>query len=200
MLLYGASGHAKVIISCLRAQNVEINAIFDDDLSKNELWEIPVVGKYNAQQSPSLPLIISIGYNAIRKKVASTIQHNFGKIAHPTAIIDESVVWDEGTVIFHNTVIQADAVIGKHVIVNTSASIDHDCVIGDFVHIAPKATLCGNVRVGDATLIGAGTVIAPNLTIGKNCMIAAGSVITKNIPDNAIVRGNPARVIKIKSA
>ena len=200
MLLYGASGHAKVIISCLRAQNIEINAIFDDDLSKNELWGIPVVGSYSAQQSPSLPLIISIGYNAIRKKVAASIRHPFGKIAHPTALIDNSVNWQEGTVIFHQSVIQADARIGKHVIVNTSASIDHDCVIEDFVHIAPKATLCGNVRVGEATLIGAGTVIAPNLTIGKNCMIAEGSIITKNIPDNAIVRGNPARVIKIKSA
>lgn len=197
MLLYGASGHAKVIISCLRAQNVEINAIFDDDLSKNELWGIPVVGNYNADQSSSLPLIISIGYNTRRKKVAATIQHRFGKVVHPTATIDESVKWEEGTVIFHHVVIQADAQIGKHVIINTSASIDHDCVVDDFVHIAPKATLCGNIRVGEATLIGAGSVVAPNLTIGKNCMIAAGSVITKNIPDNAIVRGNPARVIKI---
>ena len=89
MLLYGASGHAKVIISCLRAQNIEINAIFDDDLSKNELWEIPVIGKYSAEQAPSLPLIISIGYNAIRKKVASSIEHRFGKVAHLTSIIKE---------------------------------------------------------------------------------------------------------------
>lgn len=200
MLLYGASGHAKVIISCLRAQHIEINAIFDDDLSKKELWGIPVVGSYRAQQFPLFPLIISIGYNTIRKKVAATIQHPFGKIAHPTAIIDESVVWGEGSVIFHNTVIQADAFIGKHVIINTAASVDHDCVLEDFVHIAPNAVLCGNVRVGESTLIGAGTVVAPNLRIGKNCLIAAGSVITKHIPDNAIVRGNPAQIIKIKSA
>lgn len=199
MLLYGASGHAKVIISCLRATNVDVLAIFDDDLSKKELWTIPVIGFYDAQYSPSSPIIISIGYNSIRQKVAGNIQHPFGKVAHPTATIDESVNWQEGTVIFHHAVIQADTHIGKHVIVNTSASIDHDCVIGDFVHIAPKATLCGNVRVGESTLIGAGTVVAPNLTIGKNCMIAAGSVITKNIPNNAIVRGNPARVIKISA-
>jgi sugar O-acyltransferase (sialic acid O-acetyltransferase NeuD family) len=197
MLLYGASGHAKVIVSCVRANGIEVTAIFDDDLSKKSLWNIPVIGSYSADYQSQQPLIIAIGYNHIRAKVAAAIRHHFGQIIHPSAIVDSSVLVGAGTVVFHNCTIQADAYIGQHVIINTSASIDHDCHIDDFVHIAPNATLCGNVRVGAGSLVGAGSVVAPNLSIGRNCLIAAGSVITRNIPDNAVVRGNPGRVVKI---
>lgn len=196
MILYGASGHAKVIISCLSASQVSISAIFDDDSSKIQLWQIPVVGAYRPDFRPDESLIISIGYNHIRQKIAGLVRHPFGQVIHPSALVDASVQVGVGTVIFQQSVVQADAQIGQHVIVNTAASIDHDCIVDDFVHIAPHATLCGSVRVGAGTLIGAGSVVSPNLSIGKNCMIAAGSVITKNIPDGAIVRGNPGRVIK----
>jgi sugar O-acyltransferase (sialic acid O-acetyltransferase NeuD family) len=199
MLLYGASGHAKVIISCLNACGIKVAAIFDDDLSKKELWQAPVVGSYDAQHEVHEPLIIAIGYNHIRQKIAANIAHSFGIVVHPSAIVDDSVKIGEGTVVFHRVVIQADAQIGKHVIINTSASVDHDCIIEDFVHIAPNVALCGNVRIGEGTLIGAGSVVAPNLSIGRNCMIAAGSVVTRNIADNCIVRGNPARIVKINS-
>jgi sugar O-acyltransferase (sialic acid O-acetyltransferase NeuD family) len=199
MLLYGASGHAKVIISCLQANEESVVGIFDDDLSKKELGQIPVVGNYRPDYEPQEELIISIGANHIRQQVAAFIQHRFGKVVHPSAIVDKSVKVGEGTVILHNTVLQAEVQVGKHVIINTSASVDHDCIIEDFAHIAPRATLCGNIYVGEKTIIGAGTIVTPNLKIGKNCLIAAGSVITKNIPDFAIVRGNPARVIKITS-
>jgi sugar O-acyltransferase (sialic acid O-acetyltransferase NeuD family) len=196
MLLYGASGHAKVILSCLKAANLPVYGIFDDDLTKKSLGEFSVVGAYNPDFWPQSPLVIAIGYNDVRQKIAATIQHAFGTVLHPSALIDESVTIGAGTVVFHNAVVQADAHIGQHAIVNTAASIDHDCRIADFVHIAPRATLCGNVRVGEGTLIGAGAVVAPNLTIGRHCLIAAGSVITQHIPDFAIVRGNPGRIIK----
>ncbi|WP_428653863.1 acetyltransferase [Runella sp.] len=200
MLLFGASGHAKVIISCLRANQISVLGIFDDDLSKKELWDIPVVGHYDPDFEAGRALIIAIGNNQIRRKIAPSIQHRFGKVVHPFAIIDETAQIEEGTVVFQSAVIQADARIGKHVIINTSSSVDHECILHDYVHIAPNATLCGNVQVGEGTLIGAGSIVAPNLTIGKGCMIAAGSVVTKHIPDFAIVRGNPARIIKITYA
>ena len=200
MILYGASGHAKVIISCLRANEVSIVGIFDDDPSKKELGFIPVLGSYRPDYEPQEQLIISIGANHIRQKVAAFIQHKFGKVIHPSALLDESVKVGEGSVVLHRAVIQADVQVGRHAIINTAASVDHECNIEDFVHIAPGAILCGNVRVGEGTLVGAGTIITPNLKIGKNCLIAAGSVITKNIPDFAIVRGNPARVIKLTSS
>jgi len=49
-------------------------------------------------------------------------------------------------------------------------------------------------RLMDGCSIGAGSVILPGVTIGKAAMIGAGSVVTKDVPDGAVVRGEPARL------
>ena len=86
--------------------------------------------------------------------------------------------------------------IGKHTIINTNATVDHDCHLGDFVHIAPGATLCGGVKVGNGTLIGANATVLPNCKIGKNVSVGAGAVVTTDLPDNVVVAGVPAKIIK----
>lgn len=53
-----------------------------------------------------------------------------------------------------------------------------------------------NTRIGDSCLIGIGAMISAGVTIGNNCVVGAHSVVTKDVPDNTIVAGNPARVIK----
>lgn len=53
----------------------------------------------------------------------------------------------------------------------------------------------GKIYVGDNSVIGARSIILYNVSIGKNALVAAGSVVTKNVPDYAIVGGNPAKVI-----
>ena len=191
MLIYGAGGHAKVIISCINASGDSVQAIFDDDLSKKEISK-----SYDPILFGDKSIIIAIGNNNIRRTIAQKISHHFGNVIHPTAIIDKSVLIEEGTVILHESILQAGTVIAKHVIINTRVAIDHDCSIADFVHIGPGVILCGNVHIGENTFIGAGSIVVPNVTIGNNCFIAAGSVITRSIPDNSIARGNPGRIIK----
>jgi len=88
------------------------------------------------------------------------------------------------------------AVIGKHCIINTAASVDHDCVIEDFVQISPHATLCGGVSVGEGSQVGAGAVVIPGIRIGRWSLVAAGAVVLRDVPDNVLVMGNPARVVK----
>lgn len=55
------------------------------------------------------------------------------------------------------------------------------------------------VTINDDVWIGAGSIILPGVTIGNGAVIAAGSVVTKNIPEYAIVAGNPAKVIKYRT-
>lgn len=196
MLLYGASGHAKVIIDCLEASKVSIDGIFDDDLNKKYLLTYDVLGTYDDCLLRNKEIIISIGDNQIRKKKSNEIVHRFGKVVHPTAIIQQNVLIGEGSVIFHHAIIQSSTQIGNHVIVNTKASIDHDCIIENYVHIAPSATLCGGIMVGEGTLIGAGAIIIPNLSIGKWATVGAGAVVINNVPDYAVVLGNPAIIKK----
>lgn len=188
MIVYGASGHAKVIISCLRDMGEPVSAIFDDDISKTELAGFSISGNYNSEILTHKKLIIAIGNNRIRQHISSTVSHAFGIVIHPSALIDQNVQIGDGTAIIHRAVIQADTIIGNHVIVNTMASIDHECIIGDYAHIAPGVILCGNVKIGPGTLIGAGSIVIPNISIGSNCIISAGSVIKHDIPDGTLVK------------
>ena len=69
-------------------------------------------------------------------------------------------------------------------------------MVEDFAHIAPKVALCGGVKVGEGALLGVGVVVIPGIKIGKWSIIGAGSVVTKDVPDYAVVVGNPARILK----
>lgn len=192
MILYGASGHGKVLVSALNGQ---VRLIFDDDGTKTTLCGINVC-PYSPKDFPECTLLISIGDNGLRKKISEKVRHDFEILKHFSAVIDDTVEMGKGTQILHHATIQIDTIIGKHVIINTSASVDHDCTIGDFVHVAPNSTLCGNVIVGEGTLIGAGSVVLPGVRIGSWCTIGAGSVVRKDVPDNSFVVGNPAKIIR----
>ena len=58
---------------------------------------------------------------------------------------------------------------------------------------------CESTLVKKGASIGSGAVILPGLTIGEGAMVGAGSVVTKNVPDGAVVVGNPARIMEPKS-
>jgi acetyltransferase EpsM len=197
MYLFGASGHAKVIVDILLSKGIEVMGFYDEDDAKKELWGIPVIGKTKDFGNSTEACIVSIGKNDTRKKVVQQLpKAAFGTAIHKSSIIGSNVEIGDGTVVMAGTIINADTEIGKHVIINTSASVDHDCILDDFTHIAPNASLCGGVEVGEGTLIGAGATVIPLVKIGKWCTIGAGAVVVEDIPNNSVVVGNPAKVIK----
>lgn len=193
MFLYGAGGHAKVIMDILKAEGKLVEALIDDNEGVDELMGVKVLHNVNCGISP---LIVSIGNNRIRRSIAEKVDAVFGMAVHPSAIVSGSARIDVGTVVMQGVIIQACVQIGKHCIINTGASIDHECVIDDFVHISPRVTLCGNVHVGEGTWIGAGTVVIPGVKIGKWTVIGAGSVVDKDIPDGVLALGNRCEIVK----
>lgn len=194
MYLYGAGGHAKVIKEILEAQGVEVEGIIDDNPALNDFMGMPV----RHQMTDVKEVVVSIGYNDVRCKVAERIasQVKFGTAVHPSAIVSPSATLGEGTVVMQGAIIQVETKVGKHCIVNTGASIDHECVLGDYVHVSPHATLCGDVQVGEGTWIGAGAVVIPGVRIGKWCVIGAGSVVLRDVPDGVVAVGNPCKIVK----
>ena len=85
----------------------------------------------------------------------------------------------------------------------------NNCMIGPHVQIYTathplefKARNSGKelgspITIGNNVWIGGNATICPGVTIGNNVVIAAGAVVTKSFPDNVVIGGNPAKIIKI---
>ena len=197
-VVVGAGGHARVVVSTLRAAREPVAAVFDDD---PQLWDkrllgVPIYGPIDKLSELEGQAVIGIGDASIRQTIVNKLQIEWATVIHPHSFVDPAVPLGEGSVIFAGAVIQPKARIGAHAVVNTSATVDHNCIVEDFVQIAPGANLCGNVSIGTGTFVGANAVIIENLKIGCWSTVGAGAVVTKNLPDKVVAVGCPAKIIK----
>ncbi|MDQ3060470.1 MAG: WxcM-like domain-containing protein [Pseudomonadota bacterium] len=111
--------------------------------------------------------------------------------------------------IFAHCLVENDVVIGDRVTVKSGVQlwdglrVGNDVLIGPNVSFANDGFTCSGKKleksfltiVHDGALIGTGAVILPSLEIGRNAMVAAGAVVTRSVPPNAVVEGNPARIV-----
>lgn len=207
IIIYGASGHGKVIADIIEKSGGTILGFLDDDESKwgTTYFGYRVLGgeaeltRLCQPGDGNIAVIIGVGDNSNRKKIKERLaaQHiPFGTAVHPSVQIGKGVTIGEGTVIMANCVMNPDTRIGGHCIVNTAATIDHDCVIGDFVHISPGAHLGGGVTVGDLTWIGLGASIINNIQVAENSIVGAGALVIRDVGADSVVVGNPAAFLR----
>ncbi len=192
----GSGGHAKVVVRTLQMLGHIVAAVFDDDPNRwtESLYGVPIVGPTErAGKADPLPAVIAVGDNAARKCLADKLKLDWMTIVHPRAFVDSSAHVEPGTVVLAGAVVQPDAWLGAHVIVNTSASVDHDCRICDYVHLAPGVQLAGGVFIGEGTLIGMGAVAIPGTRIGDWATIGAGTAVVSDLPPRVVAMGVPAR-------
>lgn len=200
MYLFGASGHCKVIIDIIQKSNFDvIECVFDDNPIMNSIYNIPVLKPEKPDFFYDKSLIISIGNNKIRQKLANKISANYQIAIHPNSIIASNVSIGEGSVIMAGAILNPDVKVGKHCIVNSGSVVEHDCILNDFVHVSPNVALAGNVFIDKGSHIGIGAVIIQGIKIGKWVTIGAGAVVIKDVPDYAIIVGNPGKIIKYNS-
>lgn len=210
IILWGATGQAKVLRECLRSSGVLIIALFDNNHNlKSPFSNIPLFyGEdgfekwiHNRYDITKYGCLVAIGgaNGNVRLKIQSYLKENglTPIIArHPTAFIADDVIIGEGSQILANSTISVEVVLGKSCIINNGALIDHECLLGDGVHIAPGAHLAGCISIGDFSMIGIGATIIPRINIGENVIVGAGAVVTKDIPSDSVVYGNPAKIIR----
>lgn len=101
-----------------------------------------------------------------------------------------------GNYLQEGVIIQAEVSLGDNSSISYGSLIGHEGQIGNSVFMAPGVAIAGCVEVGDGAFIGTNATILPRLRIGRWATVGAGAVVTKDVPDYAVVVGNPARIIK----
>ncbi len=198
VIIIGAGGHAKVIADIVRKSGDNLIGFLDDTKEVgSEFFDAFVLGKTDAYSEFSeKEFIIAIGNNSIREQIANKMQDaTFYTAIHPTAVIAEGVTIGTGSCVMANAVLNADAKVGKHCIINTASVVEHDNTLSDYVHISPVAALAGTVSVGERTHVGVGAKVKNNTEICADVIVGAGAVVVKNITRAGTYIGVPARKV-----
>ena len=124
----------------------------------------------------------------------------------PGAIIREQVEIGKNAVIMMGAVINIGAVVGEGTMIDMGAILGGRATVGNNCHIGAGAVLAGVIEPASATpviiedgvLVGANAVVVEGVHVGRNSVVAAGSVVLDDVPDNVVVAGVPAKVIKQK--
>lgn len=150
----------------------------------------------------------------------SVFIHPSAYVSEDAEIGDQTKIWinaqvrekatiGENCILSKDTYIDTEVIIGSRVKIQNGVSVYHGVTIEDDVFIGPNATFTNDylprafnpewkitrtlVRKGAS--IGANATVVCGHSIGEYAMIGAGTVVTKNVPDYALVIGNPGRII-----
>lgn len=85
---------------------------------------------------------------------------------------------------------------GIALVIHSRAIIGKNCIVGQCVTIGGRSRHYDVPKIGDNVYIGAGAKILGPITVGNNSVIGAGAVVLKDVPENSIIVGIPAKVIK----
>ncbi len=156
--------------------------------------------------------VVEIGDNATIR--AGTIVYSKVKIGkgfrtgHFAMIRENSIIGDN-CLVGTNSVVDGSCTIGNNVSIQTAAYITTGTVIEDNVFIGPRVCTTNDkymfygakltaptIRKG--ARVGANSTILPGIVIGEGAIIGSGAVVVKDVPANAVVVGNPGKIIKMR--
>lgn len=204
MVVVGAGGHGKVVISLLKKLPHRLLG-YVDPLERGIVLGVERLGDDGVLPSllkhyPGCHAAIGVG------KVQAAARQGYRLLAQldalgfvlppvvsPKAVINEEVVLGPGTVVCDGVIVNSGTTIGRGCILNTHCTVEHDCCLGENVHVAPGAVLSGGVSIGDHCMVGVGAIVIQGVRVVADCMIGAGAVVIGNIEESGVYAGNPAR-------
>ena len=147
--------------------------------------------------------LLTMGDMQIRKEVAERLLILGGtvpSILHPRARISRfAQIAGCGVIVGDGVELQSDVVIENNVVIRSDVTICHNTTIKPNVFVGPKALIGAYITISDFAYIGQGSILISEKTqsIGVSSMVGAGALVTKPVPNNVLVVGSPAKIIRI---
>ncbi len=217
VIIYGSGQLGLMAAYILRQQgDVKLLGFIDDNPGQagKTLDGVPVLGG-----APLLPellehglggAIVAIGDNHRRGEIAKRLSEMglaLVQAVDPSANISATARLGMGALIGPGAIIAFNTMIGDNPYVGPGAVISHDVLVGDNVLLSVGCVVAARVDIADFAFIGAGARVVParlgqeaRLRVGRNAIVGAGAVVLKDVPDNSVVAGVPARVLRGREA
>jgi sugar O-acyltransferase (sialic acid O-acetyltransferase NeuD family) len=201
--IIGAGAQGRVTLDVLLAAGRHQSICFIDDntaLKGTRVNGAEVIGGLEDALSSGcegVEMIVALGNPLERVRLGAVIlEHRFrlANATHPSASISAGVSIGCGNFAGARAVVNTDARVGNHVIINTGAIVEHDCVLEDGCAVGPGAILGGRANLGRCSFVAAGATVTSRVRIGSETVVGAGAVVTKDLPANVLAFGVPARV------
>jgi sugar O-acyltransferase (sialic acid O-acetyltransferase NeuD family) len=207
LLIFPCNGNAIEALDCLGA-NFDFLGFIDDTPEKQQagafghtVFSRQALHDYPASQVLAVPG--SPSSYTVRKDVIDGLgidPERFARVIHPSAQLSLNASVGRNVLIMAGVVVTSNAVIGNHVCLLPNAVVHHDARIGDWSLVGTGVAVAGGVEVGENCFIGSGSSIRNGVRIGDRALIGLGSTVVRDVPANAIVAGNPARVLRYTSS
>ena len=206
IILIGAGGAGKELAMNLENDpKYDVIGFVDDTMDTNNIVNgLPILGGIDWLEDYEGNVAICIVNNPQTKRgIISRLAYN-PKLEYPIIKNKDSIYlgfieYGTGTIIAQPyNYLTVNIKIGNFVWINTRSDIGHGVEIGDYTTIFTRVNIGGDVKIGSDCVIGSGVTIKPAVTIGNNVTIGAGAVVVKDVPNDVIIVGNPARILKHK--
>ena len=194
IVMLGAGGHAKVLLSILQQQQADVVAVCAPQPPASALFQQlrylahdDDILQFSPQQVMLVNGVGALPGQTLRRKLYerfSALGYQFACVIAGSAVIADSVKLFDGVQVLPGAIINADAQIDANVLINSGAIVEHDCILGIHSIISPGAVLCGGVSLGENCYIGAGATVIQGIQLGNNTLAGAGSTVVRNLLDN----------------
>lgn len=210
-LIIGAGTYGEVYLAYLREAGIEIVGFVDDnpDLQETFVKGMPVLGRITDLEHLKDELKVEavycpIGKNKLRVKFleyAKSLGYKTPCFIHSSVIMHSSVAIGEGVYILLGAKIMPYTVIDDYVMVSMNALIAHHNHLKKGTFISTGVNFGASITAHENAYIGIGATIMTGIhNLGKDCVVGAGAVVIRDVPDNAVVAGVPAKIIKYNEA
>ncbi|KFF60160.1 acetyltransferase [Cryobacterium sp. MLB-32] len=203
ILLVGASGLAREVLSLLRIQSDPRSVLFLDD--RPDLWGTSIDGVLvggglaEVTTHPTAQIVLCVGRGAARSAIADRLVElgvsdgRYARIIHRSVEIPDSCRVGAGSILLAGVVLTTDVHLGDHVVVMPHVTLTHGNRVDSFATLCAGVTLGGDVHVGSGAYLGMNASVRERTGIGRRAVLGMGAVLTQDLPAEETWVGVPAR-------